>query len=97
MQYAAERPWDDLEVVVYPGADATFTLYEDEGDNYNYEHGAYATITFQWDNARKMLTIQPCDGQFPGMLTQRQFRVHLVGSSSVQTVGYQGNRVEVAL
>ena len=97
MHYAAERPWDDLEVVVYPGADATFTLYEDEGDNYNYEHGAYATITFQWDNARKMLTIQPCDGQFPGMLTQRQFRVHLVGSSSVQTVGYQGNRVEVAL
>ena len=63
----------------------------------NYEHGAYATITFQWDNTRKMLTIQPRDGQFPGMLTQRQFRVHLVGSSSVQTVGYQGNRVEVAL
>ena len=96
MQWASERPWDSLEIVVYPGADATFTLYEDEGDNYNYEHGAYATITMQWDDARKTLTIGQRQGQFPGMLTQRQFRVRLVGSNKTHDVNYQGGEMSVA-
>ena len=95
-QWASERPWDSLEIVVYPGADATFTLYEDEGDNYNYEHGAYATITMQWDDARKTLTIGQRQGQFPGMLTQRQFRVRLVGSDKTHDVNYQGGEMSVA-
>ena len=96
MQWASERPWDSLEIVVYPGADATFTLYEDEGDNYNYEHGAYATITMQWDDARKTLTIGQRQGQFPGMLTQRQFHVRLVGSDKTHDVNYQGGEMSVA-
>ena len=37
----------DIEVRVYPGTDGTFTLYEDEGDNYNYERGQYTTIAFR--------------------------------------------------
>ena len=97
MQYAGERKWDQLDVVVYPGADATFTLYEDEGDNYNYEKGAYSTITMRWDNARRTLVFESRKGQFPGMLAQRQFRVRLVGQADVQTVSYQGNEVSVTL
>ena len=46
VQYATEKSWDDLEIRVYPGANATFILYEDENDNYNYEKGVYSTITF---------------------------------------------------
>ena len=97
MQYAAERKWDMLDIVVYPGADATFTLYEDEGDNYNYEKGAYSTITMRWDNARRTLVFEPRQGQFPGMLTNRQFRVRLAGQTDAQTVSYQGNEVSVSL
>lgn len=37
VQYSAEKNWDNLEIRIYPGADGTFTLYEDENDNYNYE------------------------------------------------------------
>ena len=97
MQYAGERKWDLLDVVVYPGADASFTLYEDEGDNYNYEKGAYSTITMRWDNARRTLVFESRKGQFPGMLAQRQFRVRLVGQADAQTVSYQGNEVSVTL
>ncbi len=39
VQYAAEKPWDSLQIRVYPGADGTFVLYEDEGDGYGYEKG----------------------------------------------------------
>lgn len=77
-QYATEKNWDNLEIRVYPGADADFILYEDENDNYNYEHGAYSTIKFHWNDADRTLTISDRQGSFPGMLTKRTFKVALM-------------------
>ncbi len=39
IQYVDEKPADPLTLLVYTGRDCVFTLYEDEGINYNYEHG----------------------------------------------------------
>ncbi len=75
VQYATEKSWDNLEIRIYEGADGEFTLYEDENDNYNYEKGIYSTITFTWNDAKKVLTIGGRNGSFPGMLTQRKFHV----------------------
>ena len=106
VQYAEEKRWDNLEIRVYPGADATFTLYEDENDNYNYEKGAYSTITFRWDDAKQTLTIADRQGQFPGMLQHRKFKVVLVHPKSGagdlplrggKTVSYSGHEVKVRL
>jgi len=77
-QYATEKKWDALEIRVYPGADGEFVLYEDECDNYNYEKGVYSTITFQWNNDKKELTIGKRKGSFPGMLKKRTFQVVIV-------------------
>jgi alpha-D-xyloside xylohydrolase len=79
-QYATENKWDDLEIRVYHGANGKFVLYEDENDNYNYEKGAYATVTFYWDDEKQTLTISDEKGRFPGMLTQRKFKVVLVST-----------------
>ncbi|WP_288287564.1 TIM-barrel domain-containing protein, partial [uncultured Prevotella sp.] len=73
MQYVGEKAWDNLELRIYPGANGSFTLYEDEGDNYNYEKGQYATITFQWNDKARTLTIGERKGSYPGMLQKRQF------------------------
>ncbi len=99
MQYVGEKKWDNLEIRVYPGADATFTLYEDEGDNYNYEHGQYTEITFKWNDRTRQLTISPRKGQYPGMLQSRHFTVVLPGqsASSGQIVEYAGQEVNVKL
>ena len=97
MMYAEESKWDDLEVVVYPGADGTFTLYEDEGDNYNYEKGAYSTITFKWNDRSKKLTISEVSGEYPGMLKERSFRVRLAGSDKHTKVDYTGQAKTIAL
>lgn len=79
VQYAEEKKWDNLEIRIYPGANGSFVLYEDENDNYNYEKGAYSTITFNWDDKKKTLTIGDGNGSFPGMLTERKFNVLIVG------------------
>ncbi|MFY9152952.1 MAG: TIM-barrel domain-containing protein [Prolixibacteraceae bacterium] len=106
VQYAAEKKWDDLEIRIYPGADGEFTLYEDEGDNYNYEKGAYSTISFKWDNAQQTLSISDRQGEFQGMLSERQFRLVLVSETSgiglaestiVKTVTYTGKAVSEKL
>ena len=44
VQYTSEKKWDNLTLCIYPGNNGSFTLYEDEGDNYNYENGAYTEI-----------------------------------------------------
>ena len=93
MQYAEESKWDNLEIVVYPGADGEFVLYEDEGDNYNYEDGKYSTITFKWNDKKGKLTIGAVKGDYPGMLTERKFNVRIAGTDKVQTVVYSGSEV----
>jgi alpha-D-xyloside xylohydrolase len=79
IQYSDEKPADPLEIRIYPGADGSFTLYEDENDNQNYTRGVYATIDFAWDDAGHKLTVSGRKGSFPGMLKERTFKVVLVG------------------
>lgn len=79
VQYSTERPWDTLEIRVYPGANGRFILYEDENDNYNYEKGQYSTIEIVWDNKKQTLAILDRKGSFPGMLSQRVFNIKLAG------------------
>ena len=74
VQSSSEKA-DPIELRVYRGADGSFTLYDDEGDNYNYEKGVYATIPFTWNDEQQTLTIGPRRGQYPGMLTTRTFRI----------------------
>ncbi len=80
VQYASEKKWDDLEIRIYPGANGEFVLYEDEGDNYNYEKGQYSIIKFLWNDVKKTLTIHDRKGSFPGMLAQRYFNIVLVST-----------------
>ena len=96
MQYVGEKTWDNLELRIYPGADVTFTLYEDEGDNYNYEKGAYTTILIRWSERAKTLTISERKGSYPGMLQKRQFTV-VTPDGSCQDVEYTGQELKIKL
>lgn len=78
VQYASEKNWDNLELRIYPGANAEFTLYEDENDNYNYEKGLKSTITMRWNDQSKTLTIDARKGSFNGMLKTRTFNIVVV-------------------
>ena len=81
IQSSAEKS-DTLEIRVYKGANGEFTLYEDEGDNYNYEKGKYATISFRWNEKYQSLTIGDKQGDFPGSLKKRVFIIVLVSENN---------------
>ena len=96
MQYVGEKSWEELEIRLYPGANGEFTLYEDEGDNYNYEKGQYATITFIWNDAKRTLTLKARQGAYKGMLQQRNFTV-VLPDGSTKKVAYSGQETSVKL
>jgi alpha-D-xyloside xylohydrolase len=81
IQYAGQKSTDTLEIRIYQGANGRFDFYEDQGDNDNYEKGIYSLIIFNWDDAKKALTIEARKGKYPGMLKERTFNVLLVSEN----------------
>ena len=75
IQYSNEKPADPIRLFVYTGKDASFTLYEDEGINYNYEKRVFAQISLIYNEKDKSLTIHGRQGEFPGMLETRTFEI----------------------
>ena len=59
--------WKNLDIVVYPGENAEFTLYEDEGDNYNCEQGAYALVRMSYTEKDGKVVVAPVEGSYKGM------------------------------
>jgi alpha-D-xyloside xylohydrolase len=80
IQYATQSV-DPLEIRVYPGRDASFAIYEDEGDTYNYENGQYSLIPLTWSDAAKTLTIGARSGSYTGMPMSRTFNIVFVGAN----------------
>ena len=105
LQYTSEKSADPITLYVYQGADADFTLYEDDGLTFACENGAFSLIPIHWNEAARQLTIGQRQGSFPGMLTQRTFNVVFISrqkpagfsfsAKPPKTVNYAGNAVEV--
>ena len=94
VQYADEKPWDSLAVVVYPGADGEFVLYEDSGDGYGYAQGAFSEIPMKWNDKSRVLTIGARRGSYPSMIGSRVFNVRVVGGRA-ELVRYDGRKTEL--
>ena len=78
IQYSNEKPADPVILFIYTGKNASFTLYEDENVNYNYEKGIYSTITFSYNDKIRTLTIGDRAGSYPGMPETRTFNIILI-------------------
>jgi len=86
----------DLTIAVYPGADADFTLYEDDGVSNDYEQGRCSRITFRWDDARRRLHISRCEGRYEGMPKHRVFRI-VLPDGTMKNVRYKGRQMKMIL
>ena len=86
LEYVTQQAADPIMLYVYAGADAAFTLYEDDGKSYAYEEGEFTRIPLHWDDAARTLTIGAREGSYTGMLTTRTFQIILVEPS--RAVGF---------
>lgn len=103
IQYAAEKTGYTLRLYVFPGGNGSFTLYEDENTNYNYEKGAFSTVPLNYDEATRTLTIGTRKGQFAGMQQKRLIELFWVKdyhggglkAQPHQVVEYDGNQIQI--
>ena len=107
IEYATQKPADTIRVFVYCGSDASFSLYEDENTNYNYEKGKYAVIPLQYNEKNKKLSIGDRSGEFAGMLNDRVFEIVWItkdrpsgltfDSKPADTVAYSGKILTIKM
>ena len=97
-QFVDEEPAAPYEIRIYRGADGTFRIYEDAGDNYDYERGAFALVQLSWNEGEGELTIGARQGSFAGLIDSRQFRLVLISDLGRETkvVNYTGAEVKIA-
>ncbi len=95
IQYTGEKPAETIVLYVYRGQNGTFTLYEDERTNYNYEKGAYSNITFSYNNTDGILTIGERTGKFEGMLNQRTFIIKTVSKDTPQPFNFNEKGLQI--
>jgi alpha-D-xyloside xylohydrolase len=104
IQFTGDQPDAPIELWLYPGQDGAFTLYEDEGDNYNYEQGSFAMIHIAWNDSTRQMTLEARQGSYPGMQVLKAFRVIiadekpfnlLAEETQAYEVIYDGNRLVV--
>ena len=105
IEYAEQQPEGPIELRVYTGADGKFEMYQDEGDNYDYEKGVHAVIPISWSEADKTLTIGERAGKYPGMPEKITFNLvwvsaehgtgEAVEGKADRTVIYSGSAVSV--
>jgi alpha-D-xyloside xylohydrolase len=75
MQYTDQIPDAPYEIRIYTGADGTFELYEDDGDNYNYEKGQFSIVKLSWNDQRKELIVSQREGAFASLVKERKFNI----------------------
>lgn len=106
LQAADEISDQPLTIWIFPGADAKFELYEDEGDNYNYEKGQYSQIPITWDDSEKKLTFEAIRGDYPGIIKKREFHIIIAAKDKIpgiiiskpdKIVEYNGDSFSVLL
>ena len=91
VQHTGERP-GELILTVWGGRDASFTLYGDDGESYDYEKGACATVPVHWNDRSGLLTLGARQGSYPGMEARIRLRVivhrpvRVKGAWKVETV-----------
>ncbi|MGN0832550.1 MAG: TIM-barrel domain-containing protein [Kiritimatiellia bacterium] len=97
IEWATQKSDEPTELRVYAGADASFVLYEDDNETYDYERGAFVKIPLRWHDGTRTLEIGAAEGSFPGFVADRTYVVTLVTpqGSQTKTVAWQGRRLRV--
>jgi alpha-D-xyloside xylohydrolase len=105
IQYTSERKDDVLTLYVFPGENGSFTIYQDENTNYNYEKGQFSTIKLNYDEATRTITIGERQGQYPDMPQKIRFELIWVkdyqrggfNTRPQQVVDYFGEQIQITI
>jgi alpha-glucosidase (family GH31 glycosyl hydrolase) len=94
-QYVNEKVDAPLSLTVYPGADGSFRLYEDDGTSFNYRKGEWMGIDMRWDNAARKLSLRLAEGS--RMLPPLKRNIEVKLDETTRSIFFDGRAAEVKL
>jgi alpha-D-xyloside xylohydrolase len=106
VQRSSDQVHHPLMLLVHPGRDGVFDLYEDAGDGYGYAAGESSLVPVRWDEASRTLSLGERHGSYPGMATTRVIEVVVVApghgwpgvtSGEVRRFVYDGRPADIRL
>ncbi len=93
-QFTSENVDEPLSISIYPGADTSFLLYEDDGTSFNHRKGQWMGIQMTWNDAAKKLDLRLADGSRMLPASPRPIIVQL--AETKRTISFNGNPLEVS-
>jgi alpha-glucosidase/alpha-D-xyloside xylohydrolase len=91
-QYTDEKVDEPFSISIYPGADASFLLYEDDGRSFNYRKGEWMGVQMTWNDARKTLRLELAPGS--RMLPPRARAITVQLAEMTKSITFEGKPVE---
>jgi alpha-glucosidase (family GH31 glycosyl hydrolase) len=93
-QHTGEKMDQPLSISLYPGADASFLLYEDDGRSFSYRKGEWMGTELQWADARRTLSLRLASGSHMLPPVSRRLEVKL--DQAVQNLDFDGTPRELS-
>jgi alpha-glucosidase (family GH31 glycosyl hydrolase) len=93
-QFTSEKSDAALTLSIYPGADASFLLYEDDGTSFNYRNGEWMGIEMRWNESRQTLRLELASESRMLPPAPRDIEVQLKGKT--QKAKFTGKPLEIS-
>jgi len=93
-QYAAEPSTEPIRLTIYPGADGSFSFYDDDGSSFAYERAEFTAIEMTWTDATRRLVLKPGKGQ---IRVPQKFTVAVAGGSAEKVITFNHQALTVLL
>jgi alpha-glucosidase (family GH31 glycosyl hydrolase) len=94
-QFTGEKVDQPLSVTIYPGNDAAFLLYEDDGVSFNYRKGEWMGIEMKWEDAPRILSLRLASGS--KMLAPMRRSIEIKLANAARTLVFDGHAVSAKL
>lgn len=95
-QFTGQQVDGPLTVQVYPGADAVYRMYDDDGVSFEYQKGAWMGIEMRWSDRQRQLELRLANGS-RFRPPARPVRVRVAGTKTTRDVTFAGKPVTVSL
>jgi alpha-glucosidase/alpha-D-xyloside xylohydrolase len=94
-QYSGENVAGPLTLQIYPGADGSFLLYEDDGSSFDYREGEWMGIEMRWNDSRRRLTLRLAEHSRMLPPLRRTIEIRLAAGGAIRSMVFTGQPVAV--
>lgn len=95
-QHTAEASDEPLTLVIYPGTDGAFSLYEDDGISFGYRRGDWRRTDAKWNDTARRLSLRGTTGT-KAPYKKRRLQLRLAGQKTAKPIEFTGRLLEIQL